>query len=259
MPPLENINYWLCLLFFVVPGMIIFSIRTLFVPVYDRNGASNIFRFLMYSSWNLLIALPLISCFRPDIFRLDKFNIFENIGLVVLYLFALPIVEGLLWSYLNTKKVNYKIIRPFFEKFLHLNIINPAPTAWDSLFYDDKERIIEVVFNDDDRVYGFWGTNSYVSSENETRDLYLEYTLTKNEDGTFDKVESNEGLLINENKIKQMIFHKIDTERDKKFKKLYYECSKIKKENKSLLEENEKLKNEIIALTDDRKENKNGF
>lgn len=255
MPPLANINYWLCLLFFIVPGMIIFSIRSLFMPVYDRNGASNVFRFLMYSSWNLLLALPLIAYFRPDIFELDSFNIFENIGLVILYLFVLPILEGLVWSYINTKKINCSFVRPFFEKVLHLNIINPAPTAWDSLFYDDKERIIEVVFNDNESIFGFWGVNSYVSSENDTRDLYLEYTLKKNEDGTFDKIEDNEGLLINETKIKQMIFHKIDTERDKKFKKIYHECLRIKKENKALKEENEKLKNKIIETTETRKEN----
>ncbi len=253
MPPLQNVNYWLCLLFFIVPGMIIFSIRSLFIPVYDRNGASNIFRFLMYSSWNLLIALPLISYFRPDLFKVDSFNIFENIGIVILYLFILPILEGLAWSYINTKKFNCKIIRPFFEKVLHLNIINPAPTAWDSLFYDDKERIIEVVFNDNTSIYGFWGTNSYVSSENDTRDLYLEYELKRNEDDTFDKIDSNEGLLINETKIKQMIFHKIDTERDKKFKKLYHECLKIKKENKYLKEENKDLKDKIIQFTEEKK------
>lgn len=94
-----------------------------------------------------------------------------------------------------------------------------------------------------------------MSSENDTRDLYLEYTLKKNEDGTFDKIEDNEGLLINETKIKQMIFHKIDTERDKKFKKIYHECLGIKKENKALKEENEKLKNKIIETTETRKEN----
>lgn len=253
MPPLANINYWLCLLFFIVPGMIIFSIRSLFIPIYDRNRASNIFRFLMYSSWNLLISLPLIAHFRPDIFEIDSFNIFENIWIVILYLFVLPIVEGLIWSYLNTKKINCKFVRPFFEKVLHLNIINPAPTAWDSLFYDDKERIIEVVFSDNERIYGFWGTNSYVSSENDTRDLYLEFLFTKNEDGTFDKIETNEGLLINETKIKQLIFHKVDTERDKKFKKLYHECKKIKDKNKLLKEENKVLKDKIIELTEQKK------
>ena len=250
MPPLANINYWLCLLFFIVPGMIIFSIRSLFIPIYNRNQASSIFRFLMYSSWNLLVTLSLLAIFCPDIFKIDTFNIFENIWLFILYLFVLPIAEGLAWSYLNTKKINCKFVRPFFEKFLHLNIINPAPTAWDSLFYDDKERIIEVVFNDNERIYGFWGTNSYVSSENDTRDLYLEFLFVKNDDGTFDKIEAHEGILINETKIKQLIFHKVDTERDKKFKKLYYECKKIKDENKLLKEENKNLKDKIIRLAE---------
>lgn len=247
MLPLENINYWLCILLFVIPGTIIFSIRSLFIPIYDRNGASNIFRFVMYSSWNLLITFLLIYFLAPSILTQKTFNLVGNFKLFLLYVFILPIVEGIIWSYINTKGFNKKVVRPLFNR-IKLNIINPAPTAWDSLFYNDSEKIIEIILNDDTSIIGFWGVNSYVSSENHTRDIYLEKILERNEDNTFKIRDNSEGILVNEEKIKYIKLHKVDSTRDEKIKRLYYLAKKIKNENAE-------LKRKIDELENSRKEN----
>ncbi len=253
MLPIENINYWLCILLFIIPGTIIFSIRSLFIPIYDRNGAANIFRFIMYSSWNLLITFLLIYFFAPNILMQKTFNLVDNFKVFILYIFILPIVEGIIWSYINTKRFNKDVVRPLFNS-MKLNIINPAPTAWDSLFYNDSEKIVEIIFNDNTSIIGFLGVNSFVSSENHTRDIYLEKILERNEDNTYKILDNCEGILVNEEKIKYIKLFKVDSSRDEKIKKLYFSARKIKDENKKLKEENTELKKRNQEQEDKGKE-----
>ena len=75
------------------------------------------------------------------------FNLVDNFKVFILYIFILPIVEGIIWSYINTKRFNKDVVRPLFNS-MKLNIINPAPTAWDSLFYNDSEKIVEIIFKE---------------------------------------------------------------------------------------------------------------
>jgi hypothetical protein len=85
---------------------------------------------------------------------------------------------------------------------LRLNAIDPADTAWDWLFAKCRGFQLVVTLKDDTEFCGWYGPNSFTSSETGDRDIYIEYTYTKGPDGTYRHDPASKGVYIPKDSIK---------------------------------------------------------
>lgn len=88
-----------------------------------------------------------------------------------------------------------------------IQTIHPTPSAWDWKFRNTKEeQYLIVTLKDGTEWYGLFGTQSFVSSSVEERDIFLEKVYTISPDGGW--IERNSSVLITESDIRSIEFFK---------------------------------------------------
>jgi len=68
------------------------------------------------------------------------------------------------------------------------------PTAWDHLFSEVGPTWVIVTLKDGAKYRGFFGPDSYVSSDPDERDLYISHAFIENEQGGFEIVPNTKGI-----------------------------------------------------------------
>ena len=92
---------------------------------------------------------------------------------------------------------------------LHLNFINPIPTAWDYCFSKQESSWLIITTTDDKTILGLYADSSFASSEQEERDIYIERIYDKNdEDDVWIENERSNGIYISKDMIKTIEFLK---------------------------------------------------
>jgi len=182
---------------FLLPGFLMKLVIDSLSPPKKHSDGMNLLFCLVLSiancavwSWLYNIVLPLrIS--TPTRFWL-LFVLITVIGCLIL-----ACIIGLI----KQKKPFKKIIDS-----LHINTINTIPTAWDFYFSNQESSHVIVRLSSGDIVYGYYGENSFTSSEIGCHDIYLEKIYIPNDDGVWIEDTQTKGILIVQNMIETIEF-----------------------------------------------------
>jgi hypothetical protein len=150
---------------------------SIFVPKRQEDLQFSLLRFLTlscvnYAVWSWLIYL----IFFTERALLSDFYTALAVAVVV---FISPILIGVLLGYFSQKEWIKKILNR-----LGLKTISSIPTSWDYKFSKINESVwLIVTLKDGSTVAGYFGTNSFASSIDSERDLYIEeiYKIDANE------------------------------------------------------------------------------
>ena len=85
------------------------------------------------------------------------------------FLVFIPVIVGAVTEVVSNKTILYKTL-----KKIRLNPIHPTPSAWDWTFSDLNEQYIVVKLNNGSMFGGFLGADSFISSDPDERDLFIE-------------------------------------------------------------------------------------
>lgn len=195
---------------FLVPGFIIDFCLKRFIPQRETSDSNrNILYYLCWSSINYGLWSWLIYLMFKSGYFIDHPIRTAAAGAVIIFVSPILVSVIVLISY----KLGFlKLVSWIFK----LNPKHPTPTAWDYKWNDiannisngkeDKKWVI-VVLDDGSNIGGIWGENSFASSIEGERDLYLEkvYKISPN-NGTWEAVPRNDGIWIKGTAIKSIQF-----------------------------------------------------
>lgn len=186
-----------CTVIFLLPGFIIKGIIDSAIPPKRKSDGIYFLECLMYSivccaccSW---VYINIINSYFDELYK--KWLLI----LVVTFLGA-----GIIGFIVIVIK-NTGVIRKFF-RYIHISIIHPTPTAWDYYFSQQKESYVIITLQDGTQLLGLYSYDSFASSENEERDIYVEKGYKIGETGEWIEDEESEGFYIPRDEIKYIEF-----------------------------------------------------
>jgi hypothetical protein len=160
---LKNIEAVYIALVFVVPGYIFLTLRNQFVAGQDRLGTEQILGFVAYSSINFALFGWMI--YLAIAYEVDPL---PRVAIWILTLVVIPAAIGLLCGVCSQKEIVGRIYRIF-----RLNPIHPTPRAWERVFFNSPASWVLVTLKNDIQFAGWWGGESFASSDAKERDLYI--------------------------------------------------------------------------------------
>ncbi len=149
---------------FIVPGYVFLTFRNQFVAGQDRLGTEQMLGFFTYSAINF-------ACFGWIIYLAIAYNLspFWRILAWTGTLVLIPASMGLLAGLCSKRGLGGQIYR-----LLGLNPIHPTPRAWEYVFYDSPATWVLVTLKNDTKFAGWWGGDSFASSDPKERDLFIQ-------------------------------------------------------------------------------------
>ncbi|MCY3773294.1 MAG: DUF6338 family protein [Gemmatimonadetes bacterium] len=87
----------------------------------------------------------------------------------LVFLVFIPVIVGAVTGVVSNRTLLYKTL-----KKIRLDPIHPTPSAWDWTFSDLNEQYILVKLNNGSMFGGFLGVDSFISSDPDERDMYIE-------------------------------------------------------------------------------------
>lgn len=188
---------FLLILLFVVPGLISLSIRSRFIAGRTPSASENLFSFvvlsLCYYSLTLLFIEPAISVREPWVFRALIWILLILVG---------PAAFGLVLGIAAQKEWG-----AYLANKLGLTIIHVIPAAWDWRFSSiPRGMFVMVTLTSGERVAGYFGNNSFASSDTGERDIYIEEEYTVTEEGDWKARNETVGILISAKEIRYIEF-----------------------------------------------------
>lgn len=184
---------------FLVPGFIAQSAMGMFVTQRPEESRATLLRFLTLSCLNYAPWSPLVYL----IFKLEFFGGHPLLTSCSWFLivFASPILLGTFLGHLSQREwVRRLLIR------VGLRPIHSVPTAWDLKFQQQQPRWVLVTLKDGAQVAGWFGDQSFASSEPVERDLYVEKLYNVHLDRPWEPVVGGDGLLIRGDEIRHVEF-----------------------------------------------------
>jgi Family of unknown function (DUF6338) len=150
-------------LVFIVPGYIFLSLRNQFIAGQDRLGTDQILSFLTYSALNFAlfgwIVYLVISYGAPP---------YAHAVAWFFVLVVIPAAFGLICGVCSQRELVARIYQ-----FFRLNPVHPTPRAWDKVFFTNPPSWVLITLKNGGQVAGFWGGDSFASSDQKERDLYI--------------------------------------------------------------------------------------
>jgi hypothetical protein len=198
MPEFKGTENFYLILAFIVPGLIIFYVRSKFIsgrtPSHTENLLSYLVLSLVYYVPTILFIESALSIKGPWIARAVIWIVLTLIGPALFGLFLGAAAQKEWWNLIANK--------------LNLSVVHVIPAAWDWQFSKVPRggMFIMVTLTSDERVAGFFGKNSFASSDAGERDLYIEEEYTVTEDGQWDARPTKVGVLIPVKEIKYIEF-----------------------------------------------------
>jgi len=184
---------------FLVPGFILHSVAGIFVPQRtDDTGAS----FLRYLTWSCINYAPWVWLIYL-VLTLDFFHSspLAAAGAWMWVTFVSPVAMGVLLGHSERNEWARKLLQR-----MGLRPIHSIPAAWDYKFGKQEARWLLVTLKDGAQVAGFFGSESFASSDPNERDLYLQWIYQVSEKGDRERVTNSDGMLIKGEEIRHVEF-----------------------------------------------------
>ncbi len=160
---LSNIDAVYTALVFVVPGYIFLTLRNQFIAGQDRLGTEQVLAFVTYSALNFALFGWMV--YLAISYSLPPYLI---VSIWMLVLVVIPAGLGLVWGLFSQREIIGKIY-----EFLHLNPVHPIPRAWERVFFNTPPSWVLITLKSGTMFAGFWGGQSFASSDGKERDLYI--------------------------------------------------------------------------------------
>lgn len=191
---------------FVVPGFITHSIISMFMPQKSEQAPNSILRYLYFSSINYALWSWLIFILvKSNYHQIHRYRAAAIWGVIIL---ISPIITGIVLGIFS----KHEFIRKLLQK-TGFNLVHPIPTGWDYKFSTLKNGAwIIITLKDDTLITGYFGENSFASSDSPERDIYIEKVYKICEDGPWQEIERTDGILIKGDQIKLIEFKKQEAE-----------------------------------------------
>lgn len=184
---------------FILPGFLISGIIDAITPPKKESEGIFFLRCLAYSIINCALWSWLYSIILNGVYR----HVF---WLWILMTAATVIGASLLAAVLALIKQS-EVIKKAIEK-LGIKTIHSTPTAWDYLFSRQEASFVIVTIVDGTLLYGWYSSNSFSSSDQEERDLFIEKAYSVNKEGVWELDTQSEGFYIPKDQIKYIEFKK---------------------------------------------------
>lgn len=149
---------------FIVPGFIIDSVFSKFVPRQRPESHVAFLRYLTFSCLNYALW-----CWLLYWVIFEKPSVKTGFLCWVLVTIASPIVVALLLSYAH----QYRWLGWLAHK-VRLHIIHTTPTAWDYVFSRQEPSFVQITLANGTRIRGVYSSGSFSSSDPGQRDIYVE-------------------------------------------------------------------------------------
>jgi hypothetical protein len=163
MGSLSNVDAIYTALVFVVPSYVFLTLRNQFIAGQNRLGTDQILAFVTYSALNFalfgwIVYLAIFYHVAPYIL----------VATWILILGVIPAALGVLWGLSSQREMIGRIY-----EFFGLNPIHPTPSAWDRVFFNTPASWVFITLKNGTAFAGFWGGQSFASSDVKERDLYI--------------------------------------------------------------------------------------
>ncbi len=183
------------ILIFIVPGLIIQFVRAQFLtgrtPKHSESILSHLILSLVYFAFVLPFSKLLISV---------EYNWTGEILLWLAILLLGPVVFGLIIGLVTQKEWIKKI-----GNKIGISTVHVIPSAWDWKFGRMQEQYIMVTLKNGSKIAGFCGKESFISSDPNERDLYIERIYDLDEDNTW-SIDKGKSILISQGEIRAIEF-----------------------------------------------------
>jgi len=207
-------NFYLVLVF-LVPGVIALSVRAKFITGRSPSSTENFLVFLVlsliYYSLTIFFIESAFSVREPWLARAAIWICLLLVGPAI-FGFVLGVAAQKEWFSRFVECVigiaaKYEWTRWIANK-LDLSIVHVIPAAWDWRFSKISRggAFIMVTFASGEVVAGYFGSNSFASSDTGERDLYIEEEYTVTAKGAWKPRNEKVGILIPVKEIKHIEF-----------------------------------------------------
>jgi Family of unknown function (DUF6338) len=211
LPDFKGVESFYLVLAFIVPGVIALAVRSKFIAGRNPKPSENILTFLVlslvYYSFIVFLLERAVTVTEPWTARALIWILLFIVGPSI-FGFVLGVAAQKEWA---SKAINHvhAWLLPYrwYRNWFDLSLIHVIPTAWDWRFSKVGRGgvFILVTLTNDVEVGGYFGHNSFASTDTGERDLYMEeeYTVTN---GKWEQRPEKVGLLIPAKEIKYLEF-----------------------------------------------------
>jgi hypothetical protein len=203
MPDFKVVDNFELILFFVVPGLVALFVRSRLIAGRTPSTKENLLIFvvlsLFYYSFTIFLVGPALSVQDPWFARAIIWILLVLVGPAV-FGFILGVAAQKEWATWCANK-------------LGVTLVHVIPAAWDWRFSSiTRKTFVMVTLTSGEKVAGYFGDNSFASSDVGERDLYIEeeYTVTKK--GKWEARPERVGVLISAREIRYIEFWTPQTE-----------------------------------------------
>ncbi len=186
---------------FIVPGFIWHCVQSAFIPKKTETTQLLFLRFLTFSCFNYAFWSWLIYVFLATEYTSQhpiRTSCFWGV-----IIFVSPVAMGILTGWLSQRQFARKVLSK-----MGLASIHSIPTAWDYKFYNTNSCVwIQIELKDGKKIAGLYGSESFSSSSQSERDLYIQQAI-RIKDGKWEKLDRSDGVLIKGDQIKYIEFIK---------------------------------------------------
>jgi Family of unknown function (DUF6338) len=188
MPDFQEPDNLYLVLIFIVPGVVALFVRSRSTTGRSPSFKENLLSFLVLS----LVYYSLIINFIEQALSVRE-PWLARAGVWILLILVGPAAFGLALGVAAQKDWGNWVANKFGVSFVHV-----IPAAWDWRFSKTPRNgmFIMVTLETGETVAGFFGTNSFASSDTAERDLYIEEEYTVTEEGAWETRPEKVGLLI---------------------------------------------------------------
>lgn len=197
-PEIENILF---ILFFIVPGLIISFIRSLFIKNrIPTNSEKILYYFTISMIYHALVWIFFIIIF-PNILNFASSETLiqwiraNTICIAIIFfvfVFFIPVIFGFLLGLNIQNEWIYTLLR-----HCKINLVHPISTAWDWKFSTMQEQWILVTLKDGTKYAGYCDSeSSFFSSEPMERDIYIKYIYELDDKNQWEPIPDKSVLIV---------------------------------------------------------------
>jgi hypothetical protein len=148
----------------LAPGVIVTFVRSKFLTGRSRTIAEATMEYVVISVVYYAVAIPILNL-------VPWITDYRSVFLVL----VIPALFGCLLGISAQLDLLSWVLARWPLSLLKLKIAHPIPTSWDYVFANLKSSVwILVTLKSEERVYGYFGGQSFASSDLSRRDLYIE-------------------------------------------------------------------------------------
>jgi hypothetical protein len=196
---LPNMDNFILLLAFVIPGFVTFHALRLFSVPNARENKDFILSYVTLSALNFALAGLLI-----PVANSDAYSMVLRVTAWGAFVFVIPYVTGiLLGAFIQKNFVAWMFQSPLL-RWTGLKPINHIPTAWDWKFGQANESFVLVTLTNGTEFTGLLDSRSFVSSNPAERDMFIQMLYDRDIDGNW--LETTKSLYVAKDQIKTVEF-----------------------------------------------------